>query len=88
MTDAVAFERLVNALIGEVESAAIPLGSPGDRGRDAADPSSKVIFTISLDKQWKRKVQADLAKIERHGYKPEKVFSVTNRRTSRKQSRR
>ena len=43
-----------------------------------------MIFTISLDKQWKRKVQADLAKIERHGYKPEKVFSVKNRRTSRK----
>jgi transposase-like protein len=84
MTDAVAFEQLVNALIGDVEPAAIPLGGPGDRGRDAADPDSKVIFTISLDKQWKRKVQADLAKIEKHGYKPEKVFSVTNRRTSRK----
>lgn len=84
MTDAVAFERLVNALIGDVEPTAVPLGGPGDRGRDAADPDSKVIFTISLDKQWKRKVQADLAKIEKHGYRPEKVFSVTSRRTSRK----
>jgi len=84
MTDAVAFERLVTALIGDIDSAAIPLGGPGDRGRDAADPDSEVIFTISLDRQWKRKVHADLAKIEKHGYKPEKVFAVTNRRTSRK----
>lgn len=43
MTDAVAFEQLVNALIGDVEPAAVPLGGSGDRGRDAADPGSKVI---------------------------------------------
>ena len=84
MTDAIAFERLVSILIGDVDSAAIPLGGPGDRGRDAANPDSEVIFTVSLDKQWKRKVQADLAKIEKHGYRPKRVFSVTNRRTSRK----
>lgn len=84
MTDYSAFERLVSALIGDIDPAAIPLGGPGDRGRDAADPNSEVIFTISLDKQWKRKVESDLAKIKKNGYTPEKVFSITNRRTSRK----
>lgn len=84
MTDAVGFERLVSAVIGDIDPAAIPLGGPGDRGRDAADTDSEVIFTISLDRQWKRKVQADLAKIKENGYTPKKVFSVTNRRTSRK----
>jgi hypothetical protein len=78
------FEELVAALIGDIDPTAIPLGGPGDRGRDAANPDSSTIFTISLERQWRRKVESDLEKIAKYGYKPESIYAVTNRRTARK----
>lgn len=83
-TDHIGFEELVYALIGDIDPSAVPLGGPGDRGRDAATIDSSSIFTISLERQWKRKVESDLAKIEKHGFAPDKVYSVTNRRISRR----
>lgn len=83
-SDHVRFEELVSALIGDIDPAAIPLGGPGDRGRDAANPDSSTIFTISLQRQWKRKVESDLEKIAKYGFKPERIYAVTNRRTARK----
>lgn len=78
------FEQLVCALIGDIEPAAIPLGGPGDRGRDAAVPDSTTIVTVSLARQWQRKVRADLARIAAEGFRPGRVFAVTNRRTARR----
>jgi hypothetical protein len=83
-TDAPGFERLVQALIGDLEPAAIPLGGSGDRGRDAANVDSSTIFTISLAQQWQRKVRSDLARIAESGFSPRRVFAVTNRRTARR----
>jgi len=84
LSDSAGFERGVCALIGDIDPAAIPLGGPGDRGRDAAVPDGLTIFTVSLARQWQRKVRSDLARIEAEGFRPERIFAVTNRRTARR----
>jgi DNA-binding Lrp family transcriptional regulator len=83
-TDPSGFETLVFPLLQEIDATAIPHAGSGDRGRDAAAPDSSSIYTISLSRQWQRKVRSDLAKIAAEGFKPDRVFAITNRRTSPK----
>jgi hypothetical protein len=84
MTDHVGFEDLVAVLMDDVEPGSIPLGGVADRGRDGATIDGKAVWTISLAKNWQRKVRKDLQRIVDNGFKPKRVFSVTNRRTSRR----
>ncbi len=84
MTDHAGFEDLVAVLMDDVEPGSIPLGGVADRGRDGATINGKVIWTISLAKNWQRKIRKDLERIVDNGFKPKRVFSVTNRRTSRR----
>jgi hypothetical protein len=82
MTDHAGFEDLVAVLMDDVEPGSIPLGGVADRGRDGATIDGKAVWTISLAKNWQRKVRQDLKRIVDNGFKPKWVFSVTNRRTS------
>lgn len=82
MTDHAGFEELVAILMDDVEPGSIPLGGVADRGRDGATLDGKAIWTISLAKNWQRKVRQDLKRIVDNGFKPKRVFSVTNQRTS------
>jgi hypothetical protein len=60
------------------------LGGPSDRGRDAVvglyrdHGGEPLAVTISLNKDWKPKIRADLKRIHDHGFQPEKVIAVTN----------
>lgn len=82
MTDHAGFEDLVAVLMDDVESGSIPLGGVADRGRDGTTIDGKTVWTISLAKNWQRKIRKDLQRIVDNGFKPKHVFSVTSRRTS------
>jgi hypothetical protein len=83
-SDAVGFEQMVATLVRDIEPAAIAIGGSGDRGRDLTTPDSKTVFTVSTARQWKPKIKADLKKLADQGVDAEKVYAISNRRTSRK----
>jgi hypothetical protein len=84
MTDHAGFEDLVSVLMDDIEPGSIPLGGVADRGRDGATVDGSAVWTISLAKNWQRKVRKDLESIVGNGFQPKRVFSVTNRKTSRR----
>jgi hypothetical protein len=84
LTDDVGFERLVTTLLARTGLNVRPLGGPGDRGRDGvvglyrSKGGEPLAVTISLNKDWKPKIRADLKRIHNHGFRPETVIAVTN----------
>src|ERR1700712_2051768 len=66
MSDAVGFEQMVATLISDIEPTAIAIGGSGDRGRDLTTPDSKTVFMVSIARQWKPKIKADLKKLADH----------------------
>jgi len=84
LTDHVGFERLVTTLLARTGLNVRPLGGPSDRARDAvvglyrSQGGEPLAVTISLNKDWKPKIRADLKRIHDHGFLPEKVIAVTN----------
>jgi hypothetical protein len=85
LTDDVGFERLATILLARTGINVRPLGGPGDRGRDAvaglyrAEGGEPLAVTISLEKDWRGKIRADLKRIHNHGFRPETVIAVTNK---------
>lgn len=85
-TSAEDFERLVQVLLQDIDPTARPLGGVGDRARDAAAdlrPGDESIFSISLERQWTRKIRREVARILDFGHEPAFVYGITNRRTTR-----
>jgi hypothetical protein len=86
LTDHVSFEELVQVLLADVDPTIRPLGRVGDRGRDgAADlgDGDGAIVSISLEREWSRKIRSEISKIARLGHRPPRVYGVTNRRITR-----
>ena len=86
MTDHVRFEELVHVLLRDVEPTVRPLGGVGDRARDAvADlaDGDGAIFSISLEREWTRKIRREIERMEEFGHRPPRVYGVTNRRITR-----
>jgi hypothetical protein len=85
MTDNVGFEQLATVLLARKGINVRPLGGPGDRGRDAVaglyrtGGGEPLAVTISLEKDWRGKIRADLRRIHAHGFRPETVIAVTSR---------
>jgi hypothetical protein len=85
LTDNVGFEHLATILLARAGLNVRPRGGSGDRGRDAvaglyrAEGGEPLAVTISLEKDWRRKIRADLKRIHDHGQRPETVIAVTNR---------
>jgi hypothetical protein len=85
LTDDVGFERLATVLLARAGINVRPLGGPGDRDRDAvaglyrAEGGEPLTVTISLHKDWRGKIRADLRRINAHGFRPKAVIAVTNR---------
>ena len=80
------FERLVQVLLSDVDPRVRPLGGTGDRARDAiADlgDGDGSIFSISIERQWTRKIRREVARVVEFGHRPRFVYAVTNRKTSR-----
>jgi hypothetical protein len=81
------FEALVQVLLGDIDTAIRPLGGTGDRARDAvADlgPGDGSVYSISIERQWSRKVRREVVRILEFGHRPPYVYAITNRRTTRK----
>ena len=86
LTDHVSFEELVQVLLTDVDPTIRPLGGVGDRGRDAAadlGDGDGAIVSISLEREWSRKIRSEISKIARLGHRPPRVYGVTNRRITR-----
>jgi hypothetical protein len=86
MTDHVRFEHLVHVLLHDVDPAIRPLGGVGDRARDAiADlgGSDGAIVSISLEREWTRKIRREIKRMAEFGHRPPRVYGVTNRRITR-----
>jgi hypothetical protein len=83
LTDPAAFERLALTLVRELEPDVVATGGPGDRGMDGSNPDHSTVVVVSIDRQWRRKLKADLEKIAAHGITPARVYAITSRRTSR-----
>jgi hypothetical protein len=85
LTDHVGFQDLVTILLARTGVNVRPLGGPGDRGRDAvaglyrAKGGEPLAVTISLERDWRAKIRADLKRIHDCGFRPKTVISVTNR---------
>lgn len=87
-SDATSFERMCSALLVRQYPGLIPLGGSGDSGRDAierqrfpgafATPDGLTIFQFSLQKTWKRKLDSELAKVQKNGFNPTLYVFVTN----------
>ncbi|HXN36944.1 MAG TPA: hypothetical protein VN892_02805 [Solirubrobacteraceae bacterium] len=86
MTGAEDFERLVQVLLYDIDPSVRPLGGVGDRARDAAgdlvlDDGS--VYSISLEKEWTRKMRREVRRILDFGHRPRFVYAITNRKTTR-----
>lgn len=85
LTEHVGFQDLVTILLTRTGVNVRPLGGPGDRGRDAvaglyrAKGGEPLAVTISLERDWRAKIRADLKRIHDCGFRPKAVISVTNR---------
>jgi hypothetical protein len=81
-----AFEQLVQVLLHDIDPRVRPLGGTGDRARDAiadlADGDGS-IFSISIERQWTRKVWREVKRVLEHGHRPRFVYAITNRKTTR-----
>jgi hypothetical protein len=87
LTGGEAFERLVHALLYDLDPGVRPLGGVGDRARDAiADLRSGdgSVYSISLEAQWTRKIRREVKRIVGLGYTPAFVYAITNRQTTRR----
>jgi len=85
-TDPTRFERLAYVLLEELDPALRPLGGGADRGRDAvADvgEGDDSIVSVSLEKEWARKIRREVNKVLDHDHRPARLYGVTNRRTTR-----
>jgi hypothetical protein len=81
-----AFERLVQVLLHDIDPRVRPLGGTGDRARDAiADlgDGDGSIFSISIERQWTRKIRREVKRVLDHGHRPRFVYAITNRKTTR-----
>lgn len=86
LTDHFEFERLCSTLLEREFGSIVPLGGPGDRGRDAiaglytlqGERSGEVIFQYSLEKEWRAKLRRELKKVKGNGFNPAKFVFVTN----------
>lgn len=85
------FERLcVDLLSREGYWSIVPVGGMRDLGRDAeaiywqgkSQPAAEVIFQFSLERDWERKLRADIEKIARHGAAPQAIVFVTSQTVS------
>jgi hypothetical protein len=76
LTDQVGFQDLVTILLARTGVNVRPLGGPGDRGRDAvaglyrAKGGEPLAVTISLERDWRAKIRADLNRIHDCGFRP------------------
>jgi len=80
------FERLVHVLLYDIDPSVRPVGGVGDRARDAVGDlahGDHSIFSISIEKEWARKIRREVKRIVNLGYKPAFVYAVTNRKTTR-----
>lgn len=87
MTGGDEFERLVHRLLYDLDPAIRPLGGTGDRARDAVADLGRgdgSVYSISLEKQWTRKIKREVQRILEFGHEPAFVYAVTNRKTTRK----
>ncbi len=81
-----AFERLVQVLLHDIDPRVRPLGGTGDRARDAiADlgDGDGSIFSISIERQWTRKIRREVMRVVTLGHRPRFVYAITNRKTTR-----
>jgi len=85
------FERLcVDLLSREGYWSIVPVGGTRDQGRDAeavywrgkSQPAAEVVFQFSLERDWERKLRADVEKITRHGAAPQAMVFVTSQTVS------
>ena len=79
-------ERLATILIGDVDPTARPIGGSADRARDAvADlgDGDGSIFSISIERQWPRKIRREVGRIIGFGHTPRFVYAITNQKTTR-----
>jgi hypothetical protein len=86
MTSGETFERLVHVLLGDIDSTIRPMGGVGDRARDAvADLAGgdSSLYSISLEREWTRKIRREVMRIVDFGYRPPFVYAISNRRTTR-----
>jgi DNA-binding transcriptional ArsR family regulator len=86
MTSGEDFERLVQVLLYDIDPTVRPLGGVGDRARDAAADLAHgdgSVYSISLEKEWTRKVRSEVRRVLGFGHKPAFVYAITNRKTTR-----
>jgi hypothetical protein len=94
LTDHVGFQDLVTILLARTGINVRPLGGPGDRGRDAvaglyrAKGGEPLAVTISLERDWRAKIRADLKRIHDCGFRPKTAISVTNRQAAHRHAMR
>jgi hypothetical protein len=86
MTDHVRFEQLVHVLLQDIDPTIRRLGGGGDRARDAAADLADgdgAIVSISLEREWTRKIRREIKRMAEFGHRPPRVYGVTNRRITR-----
>ncbi len=94
LTGAVKFEEMANLLLGQFIPDLRPTQRSGDRGRDAVAGDNRhsvgeeLVVTVSLAKDWSRKVGADMKRLADRKLAPRRVYAVTNRLTDERRLQR
>jgi len=86
MTDPTLFEELVSVLLHDIDPRFRPQGGTGDRAMDAVADLAEgdgAIVSVSLEREWSRKIKREIERMLQHGHTPIRVYGVTSRRTTR-----
>ncbi|MBI4321322.1 MAG: hypothetical protein HY675_22755 [Chloroflexi bacterium] len=90
MDSASGFERLSSTLLFPIYPNINPIGGAGDRGRDATGQIGqaidsnlgRIVFQFSYQKDWERKLKAELRKTKENSLDPVRYVFVSSRRVA------
>src|SRR5690349_20432012 len=82
------FEDLALILLQAIEPSFRGTGGPGDRARDGvgglfrSHDDDEFVASISLEREWEKKIARELQRIAGFGWTPTTILAVTNRKTT------